>query len=41
MGELVREGKVRFLGLSETAADTVRRAAKIHPITALGFVDKG
>jgi aryl-alcohol dehydrogenase-like predicted oxidoreductase len=35
MAELVKEGKVRFLGLSEAAADTVRRAAKVHPITAL------
>ena len=35
MAELVKEGKVRFLGLSEAAPDTVRRAAKIHPIAAL------
>ncbi len=35
MAELVREGKVRFLGLSEAAADTVRRGAKVHPIAAL------
>lgn len=35
MAELVKEGKVRHLGLSEAAADTVRRAAKIHPIAAL------
>jgi aryl-alcohol dehydrogenase-like predicted oxidoreductase len=35
MAELVKEGKVRFLGLSEAAADTVRRAAKVHPIAAL------
>jgi aryl-alcohol dehydrogenase-like predicted oxidoreductase len=35
MAELVREGKVRFLGLSEAAADTVRRAHTVHPITAL------
>ena len=35
MAELVKEGKVRFLGLSEAAADTVRRAAKTHPIAAL------
>ncbi|MFC0406873.1 aldo/keto reductase [Roseomonas elaeocarpi] len=35
MAELVREGKVRFLGLSEAAAATVRRAAKVHPIAAL------
>jgi aryl-alcohol dehydrogenase-like predicted oxidoreductase len=35
MAELVREGKVRFLGLSEAGADAIRRAHAIHPITAL------
>jgi aryl-alcohol dehydrogenase-like predicted oxidoreductase len=35
MAELVREGKVRFLGLSEAGAETVRRAHAVHPITAL------
>jgi aryl-alcohol dehydrogenase-like predicted oxidoreductase len=35
MAELVKEGKVRFLGLSEAAPDTIRRAHKVHPITAL------
>jgi aryl-alcohol dehydrogenase-like predicted oxidoreductase len=35
MAELVREGKVRFLGLSEAGADTLRRAHAVHPITAL------
>jgi aryl-alcohol dehydrogenase-like predicted oxidoreductase len=35
MRELVTAGKVRFLGLSEAAAPTIRRAAKVHPITAL------
>lgn len=35
MGELVRAGKVRFLGLSEAASVTIRRAAKVHPISAL------
>jgi aryl-alcohol dehydrogenase-like predicted oxidoreductase len=35
MAELVRAGKVRFLGLSEAAPDTIRRAAKVHPIAAL------
>jgi aryl-alcohol dehydrogenase-like predicted oxidoreductase len=35
MAELVREGKVRFLGLSEAAPQTVRRAHAVHPITAL------
>ena len=35
MAELVKAGKVRHLGLSEAAAATVRRAAKVHPIAAL------
>ena len=35
MGELVREGKVRYLGLSEASADTIRRAHATHPITAV------
>jgi aryl-alcohol dehydrogenase-like predicted oxidoreductase len=35
MAELVREGKVRYLGLSEAAPDTIRRAHAVHPITAL------
>jgi aryl-alcohol dehydrogenase-like predicted oxidoreductase len=35
MAELVKEGKVRFLGLSEAGADTIRRAHAVHPITAL------
>ena len=35
MAELVQEGKVRYLGLSEAAAETVRRANKVHPIAAL------
>jgi aryl-alcohol dehydrogenase-like predicted oxidoreductase len=35
MGELVREGKVRYIGLSEASSDTLRRANKVHPITAL------
>ncbi len=35
MSELVRQGKVRFLGLSEAAPATIRRAAKVYPITAL------
>jgi len=35
MGELVREGKVRFLGLSEAAPGTIRKAHATHPITAL------
>ena len=35
MAELVREGKVRFLGLSEAGQQTIRRAHAVHPITAL------
>ena len=35
MADLVKEGKVRHLGLSEAAADTVRRACRTHPIAAL------
>jgi aryl-alcohol dehydrogenase-like predicted oxidoreductase len=35
MGDLVRAGKVRHLGLSEAAPETIRRAAREHPITAL------
>ena len=35
MAELVHQGKVRYLGLSEAAPDTIRRAHGVHPITAL------
>jgi aryl-alcohol dehydrogenase-like predicted oxidoreductase len=35
MSDLVREGKVRFLGLSEAGEQTIRRAHAVHPITAL------
>ena len=35
MALLVEEGKVRYLGLSEAAPDTIRRAQKVHPIAAL------
>jgi len=35
MAELVRQGKVRYLGLSEASPKTIRRAHKIHPISAL------
>ncbi len=35
MSELVRAGKVKYLGLSEASAATIRRAHKVHPITAL------
>ncbi|AEY85923.1 aldo/keto reductase [Streptomyces hygroscopicus subsp. jinggangensis 5008] len=35
MAELVRAGKVRYLGLSEAGAETIRRAHAVHPISAL------
>lgn len=35
MAELVQLGKVRYLGMSEAAAETIRRAHAVHPITAL------
>ncbi len=35
MAKLVRAGKVRYLGLSEASPATIRRAHKVHPITAL------
>jgi aryl-alcohol dehydrogenase-like predicted oxidoreductase len=35
MAELVQEGKVRHIGLSEAAPETLRRAHAVHPITAL------
>ena len=35
MADLVKDGKVRFLGLSEVAPETLRRAHAVHPITAL------
>jgi aryl-alcohol dehydrogenase-like predicted oxidoreductase len=35
MADLVKEGKVRYLGLSEAAVATIRRAHKVHPIAAL------
>jgi aryl-alcohol dehydrogenase-like predicted oxidoreductase len=35
MAELVKEGKVRYLGLSEAGPRTIERAHKVHPITAL------
>ncbi len=35
MAKLVQEGKVRFLGLSEAGLETIRRAASVHPISAL------
>lgn len=35
MADLVRQGKVRYLGLSEAGPDTIRRANAVHPITAL------
>jgi aryl-alcohol dehydrogenase-like predicted oxidoreductase len=35
MADLVRQGKVRYLGLSEAGEDTIRRAHAVHPISAL------
>jgi aryl-alcohol dehydrogenase-like predicted oxidoreductase len=35
MADLVREGKVRYIGLSEASVETLERACKVHPITAL------
>jgi aryl-alcohol dehydrogenase-like predicted oxidoreductase len=35
MADLVRQGKVRFLGLSEAGVETIRRAHAVHPISAL------
>jgi aryl-alcohol dehydrogenase-like predicted oxidoreductase len=35
LAELVREGKIKFIGLSEASAETIRRAHKVHAIAAL------
>jgi aryl-alcohol dehydrogenase-like predicted oxidoreductase len=35
MAELVKAGKVRYLGLSEADAETIARAHQVHPISAL------
>lgn len=35
VGQLIKEGKVRWLGLSEASAATIRRAHKVHPVTAV------
>ncbi|HSL86223.1 MAG TPA: aldo/keto reductase, partial [Bacteroidales bacterium] len=35
MAELVKEGKVRFLGLSEASSSSIRKAHSVHPVTAL------
>ena len=35
MARLIEDGKIRHIGLSEASAETLRRAAKVHPITAL------
>lgn len=35
MAELVKQGKIRYIGLSEASAETIRRAHSVHPITAL------
>jgi aryl-alcohol dehydrogenase-like predicted oxidoreductase len=35
MAQLAKEGKIRYIGLSEASAETLRRAVKVHPIAAL------
>jgi len=35
MADLVKQGKIRYIGLSEVSAETIRRAYTVHPITAL------
>jgi aryl-alcohol dehydrogenase-like predicted oxidoreductase len=35
MAALIKEGKIRYIGLSEAAPNTIRRASKVHPVTAL------
>lgn len=35
IADLIKDGKVRYLGLSETGAENIRRAHKVHPVTAL------
>ncbi len=35
MADLIREGKIRYVGLSEASAETVRRAHAVHPVTAV------
>ena len=35
MADLVREGKVRYIGISEPSVNTVRRANAVHPVTAV------
>ncbi len=35
MADLVKEGKIRHIGLSEVSAQTLRRACKVHPIAAV------
>jgi aryl-alcohol dehydrogenase-like predicted oxidoreductase len=35
MADLVQQGKIRYIGLSEAGAETLRRAAKVHPVAAL------
>jgi aryl-alcohol dehydrogenase-like predicted oxidoreductase len=35
LGELVKEGKIRYLGLSEAGSETLRRASRVHPLAML------
>ncbi|CAI2173005.1 2803_t:CDS:2 [Funneliformis geosporum] len=41
MAELVKEGKVKYIGLSECSASTLRRAHKVHPIAVLQPLSRG
>ncbi len=35
MADLVKDGKIKYIGLSEASAESIRKAYKVHPITAL------
>ena len=35
LAKLVKEGKIKYIGLSECSAETLRRAHKVHPISAV------
>jgi len=35
MKKLVEEGKVKYIGLSDASADTIKRAHAVHPVTAV------
>jgi len=40
LAELVKEGKIKYIGLSECSAETLRRACKVHPIAAIQVKNK-